>query len=381
MLKQSSAKERIGSVDALRGFALFGIILANVPFSGDLIVSSPLNDDLDFFHNQFIAHKFIAIFSMLFGFGFYLQFKKFQAKQLDFSFNSYFLIRMVLLFIIGCFHAYLLWLGDILRAYAFGGILLLLVRKWTTRNLLLVFVIFSVLLTGFMYILIDGFDWQTYAYPTSFYEEHMTTDSYLRYLYVNYSMDSWVNFVSDMPLTLFYTFGNMLLGFVLGRMGFFDTAEIQHRLSKRFIYFGAGIGLPLNFVFYLLISGKIQLDLSLIWLPFVLAAGMIMQALLYISLFLKLYHSKMNGILSIFKPIGRMALSNYVLQSVFYLTVFFHASNLFKLYGDLTHGETYMIAIALFFCQVVLSLMWLRKFEQGPLEMVWKKIAYRFVKG
>ncbi len=378
MLKSSTASERIESLDSLRGFALLGIILANIPFSGELIVSSPFNAYFDFFHNQFIAHKFLAIFSILFGVGFYLQFKRFSAKQLNFSFNRYFIIRMLLLFIIGCFHAYLLWLGDIIRAYALGGILLLLVRNWSDKGLLMLSIVFAVLLTGVMFILIDGFDWQTYTYPTSFYEEHKTTNSYLRYLYINFTMDSWVNFVSDMPVTIFYTFGSMLLGFILGRVGFFDNLDVQKRLSKRFILWGVILGLPLNYVFYLLISGTIQLDLTLIWLPFVLAAGMLIQALMYISLFLKLYHSKFSNIVSVFNRIGRMALSNYVLQSVFLLVVFFHASNLFQLYGRLSCGETYLVAIVLFMIQVGLSAIWLVKFKQGPLEWIWKKIAYSF---
>ncbi len=117
MLKQTTKQERIESVDALRGFALFGIVLANIPFSGEHVVQNPFNQTFDFLHNLIIAHKFIAMFSILFGFGFYIQFQRFQSKKIHFS--KYFIIRMILLFVIGCLHGYLLWTGDIIRTYAY----------------------------------------------------------------------------------------------------------------------------------------------------------------------------------------------------------------------------------------------------------------------
>lgn len=379
MVTQTTAAERIHSVDALRGFALFGILLANIPFSGEAVVASSLNSIFDFFHNQFIAHKFIAIFSMLFGFGFFIQFERFQAKGN--SFTRYFLIRMLLLFIIGCLHAYLLWLGDIVRVYALGGALLLLVRNWPVKRLLLLAGLFAVVLTGGMYIAIDGFNWQTYDYPDSFYEEHLLTPSYTRYLYVNWRLDPWVNFVQNMPLSIFYTFGNMLIGFILGRIGFFRLPERLKRFTNILILTGFTVGLFLNYVFYLLISGQITLELSLIWLPFAVAAGMILQSLAYVSLFLRLYRRPFfQRFLRVFNPIGRMALTNYILQSVFFLLVFFHCCGGLRLYGQLTHGQSYLVVVILFVFQVLISVLWMRKFKQGPVEWLWKKAAYYYVR-
>jgi uncharacterized protein len=79
-----------------------------------------------------------------------------------------------------------------------------------------------------------------------------------------------------------------------------------------------------------------------------------------------------------FEFVGRMALSNYILQSIFYLLIFFYCTNGLKLYGKLTLTETYLVAIALFIFQVFFSKWWLKKHSQGPIEFLWKSLVYRF---
>jgi len=82
-------------------------------------------------------------------------------------------------------------------------------------------------------------------------------------------------------------------------------------------------------------------------------------------------------ILSIFAPVGKMALTNYLFQTLFYLLLFFHWGGL-KLYGRLTITETYAVAVGLFTLQVLFSSWWMKRHEQGPVENVWKKLSYKF---
>ena len=77
-------------------------------------------------------------------------------------------------------------------------------------------------------------------------------------------------------------------------------------------------------------------------------------------------------------PVGKMALTNYLLQTVFYLVLFFHWTNGLKLYGRLTITETYLVALGLFLVQVIFSTWWMKKHEQGPVENIWKKLSYKF---
>ena len=127
--------KRIEAIDALRGFALLGVLFANIPFGGDPPIESSYDDTIHFLYNFLISKKFITIFSMLFGFGFFIQFSR--AKEKVINFNSYFLKRMGLLFLIGCIHSFVLWNGDIVMSYAFGGLFLLLLRNWSVKKLII----------------------------------------------------------------------------------------------------------------------------------------------------------------------------------------------------------------------------------------------------
>ena len=378
MIRQSTVNERVASIDALRGFALLGILLANIPFRGEIVPITESSSILTFIFYLFIDKKFITIFSILFGLGFYIQLQRLANKNSNFK--KYFIIRMLLLFLIGCLHAYLIWFGDIVRAYAVGGIILLVVRYWTVKRLLLVGLIFIVLITGIIFIGNNAFGWQVYSYDYNLAKELLTTDSYIKYLSINCTIDPWMNFRQDMPLTLSLTFGSMLLGMVLGKISFFTKPNNYKRIMNWFMVLGGTLGVFGSYLFYLLNTGKLAMDFSKIWLPFLIIICMLLQSFCYISLFIRLYENKkVRSFLQFFNPIGRMALTNYVLQSALYLLVFFHAVTPLKLYGKLSLAETYLVAILFFSFQSFISYYWLKKYKQGPIERMWKKIAYKFV--
>jgi len=372
-------QERISSVDALRGFALFGILLANIPYGGDYGITPEDGKLVVWFFNLILSNKFISIFSMLFGFGFYIQLTRAAEKKIDF--RRYFIIRMVLLFVIGSLHGYLLWNGDIIRTYALGGMFLLLVHRWPLRRLVVLAVVFNVFLTGIIFIGNDALGWRVYDYDYALAVEHYRTPSYLRYLQINFIMDPWNNFLKDMPLTLSFTFGNMLLGLILAKIDFFRMKETLSKLYRILILLGATVGIASSFIYALLMMGKLELDWNMIWLPFVLAAGLILQSLFYVSLFLKLYERKrIRRFLRVFDPVGKTALSNYILQTLFFLFFFFHLKYTIKLIGSLNNFQTVLVGTLLFALQVFLSNLWLRRHQQGPIEYLWKKISYRFAR-
>ena len=89
LFKPTNKSNRIEVVDALRGFALLGVLYANIPFGGDPPIGSAYDETIHFLYNFLISKKFITIFSMLFGFGFFIQFSR--AKEKVINFNSYFL--------------------------------------------------------------------------------------------------------------------------------------------------------------------------------------------------------------------------------------------------------------------------------------------------
>ena len=78
LFKPTNSTNRIEVVDALRGFALLGVLFANIPFGGNTPIESVYDEGIHFLYNFLISKKFITIFSMLFGFGFYIQKTTFQ---------------------------------------------------------------------------------------------------------------------------------------------------------------------------------------------------------------------------------------------------------------------------------------------------------------
>ena len=377
--KPITSKSRIEVVDALRGFALLGVLFANIPFGGNPPIESVYDETIHFLYNFLISKKFITIFSILFGFGFFIQFSR--AKEKVINFNSYFLKRMGLLFIIGCIHSFVLWNGDIIMSYAFGGVFLLLLRNWSVKKLIILAIVFNVILTGITFIGNSALGWAVYDYDFAINTDLGLTNSYLEYLRINWITSPWVNFLNDMPLTLFFTFGNMLIGMILGKINFFNAEKGLKQVKRWFVILGVILGIPASYYFHLIMTGNLELDLPLLWVPFAVIVGMLFQSLAYITLFVELFKVKfIHKILSGFKYVGKTALTNYLSQSVFYLIVIYHCTNLFQLYGKLSEPETYLLAALFFILQSTTSYFWLKTWSQGPMEYLWKKMSYSTIK-
>lgn len=382
-----TTRSRIEVVDALRGFALLGIIIANIPFASTaasmedqrLLMPGAVEIDnlLVVLYSWFVDKKFITIFSMLFGFGFYIQYTRAKSKDLDFT--PYFMWRMFLLLLIGAVHAYIIWYGDIIRDYAICGMLLLLFRKWSLSKILTTGIVLGVIGTGIIFILNGVFDMHsTYRYDLGLLKELEIAPNYWRYWIVNFTIDPFVNFIHDTPLTLSFALGCMLIGIWLGKTEFFKHPQKHRKLMKYLMTLGFTVGVAGSITYWMVINGKLELSLPIIWLVFLIIGAMLLQSLAYVSLFVWLYeYTGIKRILKVFVPVGRMALSNYILQSIFYTIFFFHWFPGLRLFGKITIAETYLIGIALFGIQIIVSQWWLKHHAQGPLEMLWKKWSYK----
>jgi pimeloyl-ACP methyl ester carboxylesterase len=248
----------------------------------------------------------------------------------------------------------------------------------SNKALLILALCCNVLITGAIFIGNTALGWSEYSYDFALATEQPVTQSFLRYLEINWITSPWTNFLNDMPLTLFFTFGNMLIGMLLGRIDFFRLPEKLKTLTNWLIGLGLTAGFASSYVLHLVFTGAMELDIPQLWIPFAILAGMLLQSMSYISIFLRLYQfGRVKKLIGFFNPVGKTALTNYLMQSVFYLLIFFHCLPGLHLYGKITAGETYIIALALFGLQSLISTLWLRKFDQGPVEYLWKKLSYR----
>lgn len=386
----SSGKERILLMDALRGLALLGIITANLAsFSGYAYLSPEARQALptlaldrlvDPLLRIFIDTKFSTIFSMLFGVGFALQLEKARAKGV--VFRPYFAKRMLLLLTMACMHAYLLWFGDILRFYALAGLSLLLVAHWTEKKLLVAGLVLTVVITPIIFILNEAVLHHTAA-PTDLSLNGLLNafryGTYGQVLAAHWQLDEVRNFWQGAPLTIASTTGKVLIGFWIGKKGIFSQPEKHRPLLRRWFWGGLLLGLPGSVAYWAVKTGQLNMDsLWLIWLPFAVAGGMILQSLFYISSFVWAWgRGRGFSWLKIFVPVGKMALTNYLLQTVVGLLLFYGYLPGLHLMGQVGSASLLLLGVLIFALQVLFSHWWLRSHTQGPVEWLWRRLAYK----
>ncbi|CAA9287014.1 MAG: hypothetical protein AVDCRST_MAG56-4298 [uncultured Cytophagales bacterium] len=383
------AHERIPLLDALRGLALLGIITANLwSFSGYAYLapaarlalpSYPLDRLVDPLLHVLIDSKFSTLFSMLFGVGFALQLQRATARGVPF--RRYFARRMLLLLALAGLHAYLLWFGDILRFYALAGLALLLVARWPGNRLLLGGLVLAVFLAPVLFILNEA----VLYHPPSAGDLSLAgilaafrDGSYGQVLAANWQLDEVRNFWEGAPLTIASTMGKVMLGFWLGRKELFSRPETHQGLLDGWFRWGLLGGLPASVAYWAVKAGHLHLDsLWLAWLPFAVAGGMILHSLFYLSAFVRVCRGRSGfSWLQTFVPVGKMALTNYLLQTVVGLWLFYGYLPGPHLMGEVGPAALLLLGGLIFAGQVVFSHWWLRRHAQGPVEWLWRRLAY-----
>lgn len=385
------AEERILVLDALRGFALLGVILINLwSFSGYSWLSPDQKQELptywidqwvDILLSVLINTKFITLFSILFGVGFAIQLDRAKAKGI--AFKAYFLKRMLLLLLIGCFHAYLFWFGDILRHYALSGIMLLFVIHWSDKWILWLGLFFAVILTALLFIL-NGLLFSASSPPVGELSlpqqilQVFGTGNYFEVLKLNWIIDPFNNFLKDAPITFAATIGKFLLGYWMGRIGLFVQPQRFQSLLSKWLWWGISFGVLGSVAFWALNNGHLELNSPwLLWMPFAIAAALVLHSLFYLSFFVYLFNTiKGRSLLQIFIPVGKMALTNYFVQSLIGLFLFYGFLPGFHWFGKVGAFYLLLLGLLIFTFQIIWSTWWLKINQQGPIEWLWRKMAY-----
>lgn len=331
---------------------------------------------LDFLELTFIEGKFYTIFSLLFGVGFSILLSRSRAKEL--VFHRFFLRRVFFLFLFGVAHAILVWHDDILQYYALCGALLLLFVAVRTRTIIAVAAV--ALLAPILIKLLGGIppDLFNQAQDALLNRFGFTRDTILqtwtRGSYgdiVRVNLSKWFGQASFLVTSgmLFKIFGCFLLGFCIGRHEIHKKLELYRPIVKRIAIWGIAIGLPLNVIYAASFGSRSWLEVlsgTLGILP--LSAG---NASLLCLIWLG---PKGPERLRHFAPVGRMALTNYVGQSVI-CTLVFYSTGL-GLGGTMGPTLYLPIGFAVYGFQVIASRLWLERFRFGPLEWLWRMLTY-----
>ncbi len=394
--------ERIQTIDILRGFALFGILLVNLH-----LFSHPVQELLTGYGEVgalldriaalgiqiFAESKFYPIFSFLFGLGFALQFQR--AEERGTPCLPLYARRLSILLLIGLAHAVFVWVGDILVLYAvLGAILLLFFRKRSPHTLLVwagVFLAIAVLLPAGL----SGLAMLAKLTPAGAAEvsaSYAASDAGLRAeaakADVIYATGSFAEItaqrLSDLRLMYsvaiflaFNAFAMFLLGLYAGRRGIFRNIRAHAPLLRKIFWWGCALGLSSSFA-HAVVSHGPEFALPT-WLDILAdparTLGAPVLALGYIAgLTLLLQHAAWRARLGPLAAVGRMALTNYLMQSLIATTLFYGYG--FGLFGQVGPGLGLLITVAIYGLQIPLSVWWLRHFQYGPVEWLWRTLTY-----
>jgi uncharacterized protein len=383
---------RIQTVDALRGFALLGIIIVHM--IEQYLASGPPKEFANYANHNgldevfmaisgiLLQGKFFAIFSFLFGVSFFLQMDASSRKGEPFI--GKFVWRLVLLFVIGFIHS-LFYRGDILSIYAMLGLGLVFFYRASNRTLLIFAAFF---MCGFPRMIlwairaalhVPPLDWESFEPQNAWYYDTVKNgslwDVFVANAGVGFKMKLFFQF--DSVSRGYMTFGLFLLGIWVGRIRFFEQLEEYSRLLKRLVWqsliaiavLAGGLALLFNFVTdFNSFPAVIGMSLGDI--------GNYLIALFEICIFLRLCMGKRgSGIINALAPYGKMALTNYVMQSLIGTFIFF-GWGLGQI-GAWGASINFGLALVIYALQVQFSKWWLKRFQYGPLEWLWRSGTQR----
>ena len=387
-------ENRIVSLDILRGFAILGILIMNI-VSFSTISASYSNpfaegtiEGVDkwafIFGEVFANHKFMSLFSILFGASILLITQKIEDKGKSAT-KTHFLRNMWLL-LFGLIHAYVLWYGDILVSYALCSVWLYWFRKKSAKALLVVSIIFF--LIGCFLIYLQGVSLP--YWPKEFLQEARTSwqpqaevISSEKQAYLGSWLQQQPHRIDTAQKLQSYVFlmGNgwhitslMLLGMALLKLKIL-TAQKSIRFYKGMSFFGFGIGLTLGALGLIInYNNGWTYEFSMFQGSLYNLLGSIPMAMGYIGLVMLLAKSKYyNVIQNWIAPIGKMALTNYLLQSIIATLLFYGYG--FGLFSKVNRAELWGFILIIWTIQILYSSWWLSKFKLGPFEWLWRSLT------
>lgn len=392
----ASSPNRLEVVDALRGFALFGILLIHVvAFNSPggppgLVFEGALLDRLAvLFGLLFVESKFFALFSFMFGLSFALQLL--NAKERGADATRLFRRRLLALLGFGVLHAALLWEGDILLVYALVGFVLLRFRdaapetllKWARGLLLVPLALYGLGFTALSVArtlpdiapAVASLDASVAREFSAIRDDTIARQQTASYLdLVGPRLESQLAALGLLATRTPTILAMFLLGLWVGRAGVVRNPEDHLPLLRRVrrlgwsVGLGAGVLVVLGVTFLPTMSGLVVLFFNQALAGPTLGLG-------YAATFLLLARSpRVRARLGFLANVGRMALTNYLAQSLA-LTLVYYGYGL-GLVGRLGEAAALLVAAAIFAVQIAASALWLRAFRFGPMEWVWRSLTY-----
>ena len=385
-------KDRIHNLDMLRGWAILGILAVNaMAFAWPvelMMAEAPPPGDLSradviglWVTDVFFSDKMRTLFTMLFGVSVFLV----GGERSDPTRGKVLVRRLLWLGLFGALHGALLWYGDILLHYAYCGLLMMLMRSWSAKRLLwiggLITLLWGVVATLAM--------WGMANMPPEFAEQmaanQPTADPEAITAAIEVYRSGWpAGLIANLkswglfqlmisPFLIPITVPLMMIG-----LGLFKTGYLSGRA-------------PMWSYLLVLLLGGANLAVFAVWgwqdmmagegvdptggLA-AAASGMApLITLFYATLLILMVRFGLKPLTRIFVPVGRMAFTNYLTQTLIMVTLYYAPWGLMW-FGTHSPVEMWQVVGAVWVAQLIWSPLWLSVFQMGPLEWLWRCLTY-----
>jgi len=410
-IEPTKPQERIHSLDFLRGIAVLGILFINIENFAYPDSWSPwkygFQNSLDYstrFWVYFLTQgKFYTMFALLFGVSFVIFLERLEYKKLGLKSIDIYTRRLLLLFIIGIVHYYFIWDGDVLYHYAICGLFLIPFKSFKNKNLLIVILILSTLLlvkshdqtmrtkdfknnyltaieipvserTNQQIKSIDLWKNRTKKKEPISFSGKIKKESYLSGLTETYKRAKVHKGLIYYQGLLFPSLLVMLIGVFLYKSGIFADYKVWTYYWLITITILA-IGLIINYMRYYHWTYEYYNPITSLWKGWLFTFTKEILGVGYVLILNGIYQKLIKSPKLLLSSVGKMALSNYIFQSLTLGFLFYGYG--FSMFNQYSRFELIKIVVIVWVAQLFLSWIWLKKFNQGPLESLWKKLTYR----
>jgi uncharacterized protein len=393
-----SARERILTLDVIRGFALLGIFIMNMPYFNTSFFAGADGTHLwpawwdrtaETARDVLFSGKFNSMFSMLFAIGFTIQLGRLEQRDPS-NAKAIYLRRIFWLLVFGIVHATVFWTGDVLHIYALFGVALLILRRAPDKLLWALFV------ACLVYPAVVGAYRLATTTPEEVQQFVATAQAWETSNNAAYGGGSFVAAVREhtremifvytdprafLGILGFYVqiFSTMVIGLMLGRRNFFQNSGAYLPLVKRVQWWALGVGALTGAIFgYYLATVENPATPTpfgvLVGVAYYICRVCIMA--FYVATLIRAVHNDVwRRRLAPMATAGRMPLTNYLLQTLM-ATFIFYGWGL-GLWGEVGPAWDLALAVGIFFLiQVPLSRLWLQRFAMGPMEYLWRVLTY-----
>ncbi|RZJ42579.1 MAG: DUF418 domain-containing protein [Brevundimonas sp.] len=387
-----AAKDRIFTLDMLRGWAILGILGVNamafawpMALEMDPTLTPPWPHDHanivgEWVKDVFFQDKFRSLFSMLFGVSIFL----IGGERFDEARGSLLWRRLLLLGLFGLIHGFALWFGDILLHYAYTGMLVMMARSWSARRLIWTGValnlVFGLLSAGSALIagLMGDGGQAGGGNPFAMTQDQLTA-------LIQTYQSGWPGaqlenlkaavFLQLMSLTLIpITAGLMLLGLGLFKSGFLTGRSPTWVYVLLLLIGGANLA-AFGWYDWQLYSAPHGAPDPTKGMAGVLGSFAPLITLAYVSLLILMTRFGLKVVTGVLAPVGRMAFTNYLTQTLIMTTLFYMPWGP-HWFGTMGPGQLWLVVGGVWIAQLIWSPLWLSVFSMGPFEWLWRCLTY-----